>query len=235
MGLCRREIFLPKFGQPLAGKASRQNSRVGRASSPDIPLDGRNRGKNGKAKSGEDARPTREVTKWDIFYYVYGLLHHPEYRTKYAANLRRELPRIPILSDFWAISDCGKQLADLHVNFEQAAEYPLVEKWSDDGGLNFRVEKMKLMKDKSAIIYNKDLTLTGIPAEAFDYRLGNRSAIDWIIDQYQISTDKRSGIVNDPNQEDDTAYIIGLLKKVVTVSLETVRIVGEIAETSLGQ
>ena len=83
------------------------------------------------------------------------------------------------------------------------------------------------------IIYNKDLTLTGIPAEAFEYRLGNRSAIDWIIDQYQVSTDKRSGIVNDPNREDDPQYIIRLIKQVVTVSLETVRIVGEIAKTSL--
>jgi len=128
----------------------------------------------------------------------------------------------------------GKQLADLHVNYEQAAEYPLGEKWSDEGGLNFKVEKMKLTKDKSAIIYNKDLTLTGIPSEAFDYRLGNRSAIDWIIDQYQISTDKRSGIVNDPNREDDEQYIVGLLKKVVTVSLETVRLVGEISKMSLG-
>jgi predicted helicase len=177
----------------------------------------------------------KELTKWDIFYYVYGLLHHPEYRLKYAANLRRELPRIPISPDFWAISECGKQLAALHVNYESAAEYDLKEVWAPGSGLNFRVEKMKLMKDKSAIIYNEDLMLTGIPSAAFEYRLGNRSAIDWIIDQYQISTDKRSGIVNDPNREDDPQYIVSLLKRVVTVSLETVRLVGEIAKTSLGQ
>ncbi|HET6400161.1 MAG TPA: type ISP restriction/modification enzyme, partial [Candidatus Kapabacteria bacterium] len=84
------------------------------------------------------------------------------------------------------------------------------------------------------IIYNKDLTLTGIPPEAFEYRLGNRSAIDWIIDQYQISTDKRSGITNDPNREDDEQYIVSLLKKVVTVSLETVRIVREVSALFLG-
>ena len=185
-----------------------------------------------------------EITKWDIFYYVYGLLHHPEYRTKYAANLRRELPRIPISPGFWEISEAGKKLAGLHVNYEQAPEYPLGEKWSDDGGLNFRVEKMKLTKkpppnprlEKAGeidLIYNKDLTLTGIPPKAFEYRLGNRSAIDWIIDQYQVSTDKRSGITNDPNREDDPSYIVNLLKKVVTVSLETVRIVGEIALLSL--
>jgi predicted helicase len=93
---------------------------------------------------------TRELTKWDIFYYVYGLLHHPEYRTKYAANLRRELPRIPISPDFWIISDCGKQLADLHVNYEQAAEYNLKEDWEPGSGLNFRVDEDEAEKTCSA-------------------------------------------------------------------------------------
>ena len=187
--------------------------------------------------AGKQALPgtQRDVEKWDIFYYVYGLLHHPEYRTKYAANLRRELPRVPISPDFWAISALGKQLADLHVGYESVKEYPLEQVWRPGSVLNTVVEKMKLTKDKTGIVYNADLTLTGIPAAAFECRLGNRSAIDWIIDQYQVSTDKRSGIVNDPNREDDEMYVIELIGKVVAVSLETVRIVGEIAGLRLGE
>jgi predicted helicase len=168
----------------------------------------------------------REIDKWDIFHYVYGLLHQPEYRTKYAANLRRELPRIPIPDDaatFWKFSDAGKRLAELHVNYEDQKEYPLEEIWKEDMGLNFRVTKMKLSKDKTELIYNDALTLRGIPPEAFEYRLGNRSALDWIIDQYQVSTDKRSGITNDPNREDDPQYILRLIRKVIFVSLETVK------------
>jgi predicted helicase len=193
------------------------------------------------------------------------LKHHCFEQPKYAANLRRELPRIPISPDFWAISEAGKKLADLHVNYETAKEYPLVEEWRPGAGLNLRVEKMKLRKPPSRdpstplrsaqddskkrkkdvapqvedsglydIIYNSDLTLRGIPVEAFEYRLGNRSAIDWIIDQYQVSTDKRSGITNDPNRADDEMYIVNLIRKVVTVSLETVKIVKEIEKLSLG-
>jgi predicted helicase len=171
---------------------------------------------------------TREIGKWDIFHYVYGLLHQPEYRTKYAANLRRELPRIPIPDDattFWKFSDAGKRLAELHVHYEDQKEYPLEEIWKEDMGLNFRVTKMKLSKDKTELIYNDALTLRGIPPEAFEYRLGNRSALDWIIDQYQVSTDKRSGITNDPNREDDPQYILRLIRKVIFVSLETVKLV----------
>ncbi|MBS1902142.1 MAG: N-6 DNA methylase [Bacteroidetes bacterium] len=171
----------------------------------------------------------KEVTKWDIFYYIYGILHHPEYRTKYAANLRRELPRVPISPDFFRISELGKHLADLHVNYESAKEFDLEEEWRKGSVLNLRVEKMKLTKDKASLIYNADLTLRGIPPEVFDYKLGNRSALEWVIDQYQVSTDKRSGITNDPNREDDEGYILRLIKQVITVSLETVKAVKEIA------
>ncbi len=176
------------------------------------------------------------IDKWSIFYYVYGLLHHPEYRTKYAANLRRELPRIPIVQDaatFWKFSDAGKQLADIHVNYEEQKEFRLEEYWTMGAPLDLKVEKMKLTKDKTGIIYNNVLTLRGIPPEAFDYKLGNRSAIDWIIDQYQVSTDKRSNITNNPNRQDDEHYIIRLIKQIVTVSLETVRIVGEVRKLKL--
>ena len=92
--------------------------------------------------------------------------------------------------------------------------------------LSYRVEKMKLSKDKRSIIYNEFLTIDGIPPETFEYRLGNRSALEWVIDQYRVSTDKRSGIVSDPNRPDDPQYIVRLIGKVITVSLETMKIVG---------
>jgi len=169
-----------------------------------------------------------EVDKWQIFYYVYGLLHSPEYRKKYEANLKRELPRIPLPKDidyFRAFASAGERLADLHVNYETQPEYPLEKIETPGKRLNWRVQKMKLTKDKSAIVYNEFLTLAGIPPEAFEYRLGNRSALDWIIDRYQVRTDQRSGIVNDPNRPDDLEYIVRLIGKVITVSLETVKIV----------
>lgn len=165
------------------------------------------------------------ITKQDIFYYTYRILHHPQYREKYAANLKRELPRIPFAPDFWRFAEAGKMLAELHVNYEKKTEYPL--KWIEDIDVrvHYRVDKMKLSKDKTQIIYNDFVTLGGIPPEVFEYRLGNRSALEWIIDQYRIKTDKRSGITNDPNNLDDPQYIIRLIGKVITVSLETMKIV----------
>lgn len=170
------------------------------------------------------------ITKWDIFYYVYGMLHNKGYREKYAANLKRELPRIPFAPDFKAFAKAGQTLADLHINYEQQAEYPLEKIENPKEALDWRVEKMKLSKDKTSIIYNNFLTLANIPEEVFKYRLGNRSALDWIIDQYQVTTDKRSGIVNDPNREDDPEYIVRLIGQIVTVSLETVKIVNSLPE-----
>ncbi len=204
------------------------------------------------------------LTKWDIFYYVYALLHSPAYREKYAANLKRDLPHIPFVEDllnpkglpdvniaelgegtfptnnlsdeetfrvsdgrvlFWRYVTAGKKLAELHVHYEAQPEYPLEMVENESTHLNWRVEKMRLSKDKTEIQYNDFLTLKGIPAEAFEYRLGNRSALDWVIDQYRVTTDPRSKIVNDPNDSDDPQYIVRLVKKVVTVSLETVSIV----------
>ena len=92
---------------------------------------------------------------------------------------------------------------------------------------------MKLSKDKRSIIYNDFLTLSGIPPEVFEYRLGNRSALEWIIDQYQVSTDKRSGITNDPNRDDDPEYIVGLVGRVITVSRETVKLIGSLSSLLL--
>jgi predicted helicase len=166
-----------------------------------------------------------DISKWDIFRYVYAVLHHPEYREKYEANLKRELPRIPFTPDFWGFAKAGEKLADLHVNYEEQEEHPVEMLENPDLPLDWRVEKMKLSKDKTQIVYNDFLTLAGIPPETFEYRLGNRSALDWIIDQYRVEIDKRSSIVNDPNRDDDPEYVVRLIGKVITVSLETMKIV----------
>jgi predicted helicase len=316
------------------------------------------------------------ISKWDIFHYVYAVLHHPEYRSRYAANLKRELPRIPFLAGvahapsrvrasaaeadrveqgfspadqlapipsalaaegnrveqgfspadqlisipsalaaevesrqgrqnlarhvsagdtaiepaesrqgrqnparhvsagsadltspesrrddplvaqgaspgnpanitpesrrdgatnpdaeiFRAFAAAGQRLAHIHVHYEQQPEYQLEKLWKPAAKLDYRVTKMRLSKDKSVLTYNDSLTLKGIPPETYEYRLGNRSALEWVIDQYQVSTDKRSGITNDPNRPDDREYILHLIGQVITVSLETVHIVNSLPE-----
>ena len=167
----------------------------------------------------------KKITKWDIFHSTYALLHLPEYRTRYAANLKRELPRIPFPSDLHAFAAAGKRLTELHIDYEKQPEYRLEEIEIPNVPWTLRVERMRLSKDKSELRYNEALTLRGIPPAAFDYRLGNRSALEWVIDQYQVSTDKRSGIVNDPNRPDDDRYILRLIGQVITVSIETQKII----------
>ncbi|MGO8788590.1 MAG: type ISP restriction/modification enzyme [Terriglobia bacterium] len=223
----------------------------------------------------------KKITKWDIFYYVYGVLHHPEYRSKYAEDLKRELPRLPPVDNFWGFSKAGKELAGLHIDYEKLEPWPLelIETTAvtpasrrqpdsrRDGGatasaagtsplqsasvaaslprhggvkpplrqaerraalqsadpslrsgqalkvgatipLSYRVEdKMRLAKDHRSLKVNDSLTLGGIPPETFEYRLGNRSALEWVIDQYQVTEDKHSGIRSDPNRPDDPEYI----------------------------
>ena len=170
------------------------------------------------------------ITKWAIFYYVYGLLHHPGYRDKYAANLKRELPRLPMADDFWAFSNAGKKLAKWHLNYEQQPPYPLKMIENPKVPYSLRVEKMRLSKDQTQLIYNHFLTLDGIPSQVFNYQLGNRSALEWVIDQYRLKADKRSGLINDPNQEEDEGYIVELVKKVITVSLNTVKVIDKLSE-----
>ena len=192
------------------------------------------------------------ITKLDIFHYVYGILHDPAYRTKYAANLKRELPRIPFAENFHKVAEVGKRLTELHIGYEDQPEFPLTEVWTLPKGYRpeygqevtkveqvrlaerYRVTKMKRnKKDPTQLIVNDFLTLTGIPANVDEYKLGNRSALDWIVDQYQISTDKRSGITNDPNREDDPMYIVRMIKKVVTVSVETIGLVNQLGVDSV--
>jgi predicted helicase len=142
--------------------------------------------------------------------------------------MKRELPRIPLAPAFKAFTKAGKKLAELHLNYEVFDSWPL--KWIETEGvpLSYHVEKMRLSKDKTQLKVNDSLILAKIPPEVFDYRLGNRSALDWVIDQYQISTDKRSGITSDPNNPDDEEYIVRLVGQVVRVSVETVKIVNSL-------
>lgn len=176
------------------------------------------------------------ISKEDIFYYIYGILHSMEYRKRFASDLKKELPRIPFVRDFWEFSKAGHRLADLHLNYESVESYPeLLEEspiFSDEN--TFRVEKMKFAGkrpnlDKSTIIYNSYIRISGIPEKAYEYVVNGRSAIDWIMEQYQIKIDSASGIVNDPNDWSDEVgnprYIIDLLKSIVNVSVQTVDIV----------
>jgi predicted helicase len=159
------------------------------------------------------------ITKESIFNYIYTLLHHPEYRERYAANLKRELPRIPYAPDFHAFATAGKDLARLHIEYESLPPWPLREIENKDVPFTQRVTKMKLSKDKQSLWFNESLTFADIPPETFDYRLGSRSALEWIIDQYQVKGD------SDPNREDDPEYIARLVGQVVRVSVETVAII----------
>lgn len=178
-----------------------------------------------------------EVTKDDIFVYVYALLHSSDYRTQFAADLKRTLPRIPKVptEHFAAFVNAGRQFMDLHINYEDAAPYDLTiigEPLAPaDPYAAYRVEKMKWKSKayKSTLVYNSRITVAGIPDAAHEYMLGSRSAIEWLIDRYQVKTEKASGIVNDPNdwsrETGQPRYILDLVAKIVTVSVETVRIV----------
>ncbi len=166
------------------------------------------------------------ITKWDIFHYTYGLLHHTDYRERYQENLKRDLPHIPFAEDFWSFANAGARLADLHVNYESQPEYDKLNPIETPGmQVDLSVERMKFSKDKTQLKYNNFLTLEDIPAEVFEYRLGNRSALEWVVDQYRVKVDKRSGIVNDPNRAEDPEYILRLIGQIITVSLKTVEIV----------
>jgi predicted helicase len=173
------------------------------------------------------------ITKEDLFYHVYGVLHAPDYRAKFAADLRKMLPRIPrpaTAEDFWAFSKAGRELARLHLNYETIEPYPLQEVITSTVE-DWRVVKMRYPSktDKTQIIYNGHLTLKGIPPEALEYVVNGKPAIEWVMERYQLTTDKDSGIRNDPNdwcaEHGNPRYIVDLVKRVVRVSVETVRIV----------
>jgi len=186
------------------------------------------------------AYPGETIGKEDIFYYVYGLLHSEDYRERYADNLAKGLPRIPCVKsavDFWAFSKAGRALAELHLNYETVKQYPLQ---IQGGGAeltdaDYRVEKMRYgkvgkEKDLTTLIYNKKITLTGIPLEAYEYVVNGKSALDWVVERQCVKTDKASGIVNDANEwavetMRNPRYPLELFARMVTVSLETMKIV----------
>ena len=178
------------------------------------------------------------ITKEDIFFYVYALLHHPEYRERYEDDLKKMLPHIPRAAGFHTYASVGRELADLHVNYERVEPYPSVQEEASlhapaDPWERYRIGERKMRfpklgrrdKDVTRLEYNDYVTLTGIPAEAQGYSLSGRSPLEWIIDRYHVKTDKASGIVNDPNdflrEQGRPDAVVDLIKRLVTVSMRT--------------
>ena len=194
------------------------------------------------------AYPGEQISKEDLFYYVYGILHSQDYRERFADNLSKELPRIPAVkrvADFWAFSKAGRALADLHLNYETVEPYLLtIEAKSKLTDADYRVEKMKFAKkkdpetgksvnDRNIVIYNGKITLKGIPEAAWDYVVNGKAALDWVMERQAVRTDKASGIVNDANDwaietMGNPKYPLELFQRVVTVSLETQKIVNNL-------
>ena len=178
------------------------------------------------------------ITKEDIFFYVYALLHHPEYRERYADDLKKMLPHIPRAAGFHTYASVGRELADLHVNYERVEPYPSVQEEASlhaptDPWERYRIGERKMRfpklgrrdKDFTRLEYNDYVTLTGIPAEAQGNSISGRSPLEWIIDRYHVKTDKASGIVNDPNdflrEQGRPDAVVDLIKRLVTVSMRT--------------
>ena len=179
-----------------------------------------------------------EISKEDVFYYIYGVLHAPDYRKRFAANLAKELPRIPLAREFEAFSRAGRELANLHLSYEKVEMWPnLVVEGMPHGMDPGRVEKLawgkkkdpetgKRVNDYTRLIYNRDVTVSNIPESANDYKVNGRSPLEWMVDRYQVKTDKATGITNDPNDySDDPRYILDLIGRLVTVSMRTNEIV----------
>lgn len=198
----------------------------------------------------QTAYPGETITKDDLFHYVYGLLHSEDYSERFADNLTKQLPRIPAVKrfeDFQAFVEAGRLLGDLHCDFETVEPFPVQIAQGDlrlavitDPAAFYRVEKMKfhkvrnaegkLVTDKSAVLYNRNITMTDIPLAAYDYVVNGKPALEWVMERQGVKTDKASGIVNDANRyanetKEDPAYPFDLFRRVVTVSLETMKIV----------
>lgn len=178
----------------------------------------------------------KSVSKEDIFYYVYGFLHNKGYRETFANDLKKMLPRLPLIEnvkDFWAFSKAGRQLADLHLNYETVAPFSDVTIIGDDGK-TYTVDKMRYPKkdQKDTIIYNSKISVNNIPLKAYDYVVNGKSAIEWIMERYQVSTHKESKIINDPNdwavEAGNPRYILDLLLSIINVSVQTVDIVNNL-------
>ena len=199
-------------------------------------------------KHFQDAYLGETITKEDLFYYVYGLLHSEDYRAKYADNLSKELPRIPRVktaADFWAFSRAGRELGDLHVNYETVDPYPVTIKQGDlrladikNPETFYRVTKWAFgktgkEKDKTTVIYNANMTMQDIPLEAYDYVVNGKPALEWVMERQVVKVDKTSGIENDANRYanetvDNPAYPLELFQRVITVSLRTMETVHDL-------
>lgn len=192
---------------------------------------------------------TDSISKKDIFFYIYGILHSPEYRRQFENNLRKELPRIPLTKDLQTFRDftnAGKKLSDLHTDYENADRWPVQEEDGnghpvprvDDPGKTIKLsypEKTinpdtgKKVPDKTVLQISTNMRIAGIPLHAYDYVVNRKSALDWLIDRYRLRTDKQSGITNDPNEwSDDPRYIADLVEKVITVSMKTLDIIDQL-------
>lgn len=180
----------------------------------------------------------------DTFAYVYGLLNSPEYQLKYANDLKKDLARIPIVINKEKYVEVGKKLMDLHINYEEVPVFPDVKIIAREDP-SYVVKKMKFGKkldpetnrkvnDRSKIIFNSDITVENIPEKAYEYIVNGRSAIEWIMDQYQVKTDKKSGITDDPNDfSDDPKYIFNLLLRIINVSVQTVDLVNSLPKLEI--
>lgn len=201
----------------------------------------------------QKAYPSEIITKEDIFYYIYGLLHSEDYRARYADNLSKQLPRIPCVktaNDFWGFSKAGRDLAELHVNYENVEPYGVTYKegsmFMDDlQPEDYRVEKMKFggkgkNKDKTTVVYNSKITMQDIPLEAYDYVVNGKPALEWVMERQCVKTDKASDIINDANKYatetvGDASYPLKLFQRVITVSLETMKIVRSLPKLDIDE
>lgn len=185
------------------------------------------------------------VTKEDMFYYVYGFLHSPQYREMFASDLKKMLPKLPLVdlpSDFWSFSKTGRKLADLYLNYEEVPPLESVKVTGEESGF-FEVEKMRFEKngkdaDKSTIYFNSKITISNIPDKAYKYIVNGKSAIEWIMERYQITTHKDSLITNNPNdwakENGKPRYILDLLLSVINLSIQTVDLVQGLPKVEFG-
>lgn len=237
-----KQTDLPEL--PLESDTHPQISATGQTSSYTV--------KDGISAAGlshfKSAYPAETITKEAIFYYIYGLLHSEDYKSRYADNLTKELPRIPCVkqaSDFWAFSQAGRDLAELHINYETVTPYPITidcgaVDFDNLSSIDFYVTQMKFAKkgDKSTVIYNPRITLNYIPLAAYDYVVNGKPALEWVMERQSVTTHKDSGIKNDANDwaietMGNARYPLELFQRVITVSLETMKIVAALPKLDI--
>ncbi|WP_460800814.1 type ISP restriction/modification enzyme [Microbacterium sp. GXF6406] len=237
------QVFARFLWEPVTTTDEGFNFDALTASEDDVVVDGYRRVDNitDATLDAYRAQHGEVVTKDDIFYGIYALLHHPTYRETYAADLQKMLPRIPQVQGFVDYARIGRELAELHVDYEAVEQADLGEQITSldpptDPFELYHIDKLSWLsrKDHSGIRYNAHLTITGIPEEEALYKVGGRSPLEWVIDRYKVTTDAKSGIVNDPNawlrEHDDPRYVVNLIRSLVTVSIETQRLIAELPE-----